>query len=72
MEGMMLQREPPATINSYDAFSNQMGLLNEHIEHLLPSTPQATLMDSMLELEQLVPVLMFNACRSTTMNLCLM
>jgi len=68
MEGTMQQREPPATINSYDAFSNQMGLHDEHIEHHLPSTPQATLMDSTLELEQLVPVLIFNACRSTTMN----
>jgi len=65
MEGTMQQREPPATINSYDAFNNHIGLHNEHIEHPLPSTPQATLMDSTLELEQLVPVLMFNAFRST-------
>jgi len=66
MEGTMQKQEPPAIINSYNAFSNQMGLRNEHIEHPFPSTPQATLMDSMLELEQLVPVLIFNACRSTT------
>jgi len=56
MEGMMQQRETPATINSYDVFSNQMGLHSEHIKHPLPSSPQATLMDSTLELEQLVPV----------------
>ena len=55
MEGMMLQREPPAIINSYNTFSNQMSGLKELIKHPLPSTPQATLMDSMLELEQLVP-----------------
>jgi len=67
MEGTMQQREPPATINSYDAFRNQMGLHDEHIEHPLPSPPQA--MDSMLELEQLVLVLIFNACRPTTRNL---
>jgi len=65
MEGMMLQREPPATINSYNAFNNHIGLHNEHIEHPLASSPQATLMDSTLELEQLVPVLMFSAFRST-------
>ena len=66
MEGTMLQQETPATIKAYGAFSNQMDLLNEHIEHPLASTPQATLMDSTLELEQLVPVLTFNAFRSTT------
>jgi len=66
MEGMMQQREPPATINSYNVFSNQMTLPSERIKHPLPSSPQATLMDSTLELEQLVPVLTFNAFRSTT------
>ena len=66
MEGMMQQQETPATIKAYSAFSNQMDLLNEHIEHPLPSTPQATILDSTLELEQLVPVLTFNAFRSTT------
>ena len=66
MQGTMQQREPPATINSYNAFSNQMGLLNEHIEHPLPSSPQATLTDSTLELETLVLVLIFNAFRFTT------
>ena len=65
MEGMMLQREPPATINSYDAFNNHIGLHDGHIEHPLASSPQATLMDCTLELEQLVPVLTFNAFRST-------
>ena len=65
MEGMMLQREPPATINSYDAFNNHIGLHDGHIEHPLTLPAQATLMDSTLELEQLVPVLMFNAFRST-------
>ena len=65
MEGTMQKRGPPATINSYNAFSNQMVLHNEHIEHPLPSSPQATLMDSTLELEQMVPVLTFNAFRFT-------
>ena len=36
----MQQREPPATINSYNAFSNQFFLHNEHIEHPLPLFPQ--------------------------------
>jgi len=66
MEGMMLQQEPPATINAYNAFSNQMDLHNEHIDHSLPSSPQATLMDCTSDLKQLVPVLTFNAFRSTT------
>ena len=65
MEGMMQQREPPATINSYNVLSNQMDLHKEHIKHPLTLPPQATFMDSTLELEQLVPVLTFNAFRST-------
>jgi len=65
MEGTMQQREPPATINSYDVLSNQMDFQTERIEHPFPSTTQTTLMDSTLELEQLVPVLTFNAFRST-------
>ena len=66
MEGMMQQREPPETINSYDVFSNQMDFHNEHTECPSPSPPQATLMDSTLELETLVLVLTFNAFRFTT------
>jgi len=66
MEGTMQQREPPATINSYNVFNNQMVLHNELTTHTFPSSPQATLMDSTLELETLILVLMFNAFRFTT------
>ena len=67
MEGTMQQRETPATMdNPLNVFNNQMDLHNERIEHPFPSTTQTTLMDSTLELEQLVPVLTFNAFRSTT------
>jgi len=66
MEGTMLQQEPPATINSYDVFSNQMGLPSEHIKHPLPSSPQATLMDSTSVLRILALVLTFNVFRFTT------
>ena len=72
MEGMMLQQEAPATINSYDVFSNQMDLHSEHIKHLLPSSHQATLMDSTSDLRILAPVLTFIIFRSTTTNLLLL
>jgi len=66
MKGMMQWREPPTTINSYDVFSNQMGLHSEHIKLPLPSSPQATLMDSTSDLRILALVLTFNVFRSTT------
>ena len=66
MEGMMLQRKPPATMDSPYALSNRLDLHSERIKHPLTSSPQATLVDSTLELELLVPVLTFNAFRSTT------
>jgi len=72
MEGMMQQREPPTTINSYDMFSNQMGLHSEHIKRPLPSSPQATLMDSTSDLRILALVLTFNVFRFTTTSLFLM
>ena len=72
MEGMMPWREPPTTINSYDVFSNQMGLPNDHIKHPLPSSPPATLMDSTSDLRILALVLTFNVFRSTTTSLLLM
>ena len=56
MEGTMQQQQPLATINSYDAFSNQMDLHSEHIKHPLPSSPQAALMDSTSDLRTLALV----------------
>ena len=72
MEGMMPWREPPATINSYNVFSNQMGLANEHIKHPLPSSPQAALMDCTSDLRILALVLTFNVFRFTTTSLLLL
>jgi len=61
---MLLQCQHSAEVSN--VFSNQMDLHPKCTKHHLPSSSQAPLMDSTLELETMVPVLTFNTFRSTT------